>query len=254
MAKKPGEDTIAGVPNFGKAADAFTGNASDRARPKLGETAPEASQGAWRERVFTPRTVLSPKEVLAGLESAVRVTLASANHVRLAFDEVRRLWLPFLRQALEQAGGDGIDAWLVTLFKPPGRPALDPLFAALGPAVSRLQVARDLAHFEEEALKTIELVRRSLKVPRPKRLSFKQTERELEGKLEVDELLAISFASEAELLRRITEIGSAMEQLRDQIRTLPGKQPDGMYSNFVRLKVELRVLDAEARRRERTPR
>jgi hypothetical protein len=30
---------------------------------------------------------------------------------------------------------------------------------------------------------------------------------------------------------------------------MPGKQPDGMYANFVRLKAELRVLDAEIKRR-----
>ena len=41
-------------------------------------------------------------------------------------------------------------------------------------------------------------------------------------------------------------------ELRDQIRKMPGKQPDGMYANFVRLKAELRVLDAELKRRAGT--
>jgi hypothetical protein len=45
------------------------------------------------------------------------------------------------------------------------------------------------------------------------------------------------------------EIGNTMNMLREQIRKMPGKQPDGMYANFVRLKAELRVLDAEIKRR-----
>jgi hypothetical protein len=40
-----------------------------------------------------------------------------------------------------------------------------------------------------------------------------------------------------------------MGQLRDQIRKMPGKQPDGMYANFVRLKTELKVIDGELKRR-----
>jgi hypothetical protein len=76
-------------------------------------------------------------------------------------------------------------------------------------------------------------------------------ERELEGKIEVDDLLLIAFSSEDELTRRISEIGNTMGQLRDQIKSMPGKQPDGMYSNFVRLKAELRLVDAELRGRPR---
>jgi hypothetical protein len=252
MTKKPGDETIQGTPDFGRATDAYDASkpvTGSRPVPKLAEAAPEVSQGAWRERVFTPRAVLTKEEILAGLESALRVTLASANHPRVAFDQVRKLWLPFLRQAVEQAGGDGVDAWLLTMFKPPGRSALDALFAELGPAVARLRSARDLAHFEEEALKAVEQVRSRLSAPKPRRLSFKQMERELEGKLEVDELLQVTFASDDELARRIAEIGGTMSQLRDQIKTMPGKQPDGMYANFVRLKAELRVLDGELRRR-----
>ena len=87
------------------------------------------------------------------------------------------------------------------------------------------------------------------KPDKPRKLSFKALERELEGKLEVDELLLVAVSDDGELTRRLKEIGGTMESLRDQLKKRPGKQPDGMFSNFVRLKAEVRVLDAELRRR-----
>ncbi len=215
--------------------------------------APEVSQGKWRERVFTPRAVMSKAEVQSSMETALRVALADANHVRVAFEQLRQSWLPLLRQAMEQAGGDGLDAWLMSLFKPPGRQGMDPLLAQLVADVSRLRAAKDLALFEEEALKAVETVRRVMGFDRPRKLSFKVMEHELEGKLEVDELVSIAVSDDAELSRRVKEIGSTMELLRDQIKRRPGKQPDGLFSNFVRLKAELRVLDCELKRRGATP-
>jgi hypothetical protein len=88
---------------------------------------------------------------------------------------------------------------------------------------------------------------------KPRKLSFKVLERELEGKLEVDELFLLAVSDDGELSRRLKEIGSTMESLRDQLKKRPGKQPDGMYSNFVRLKAEVRVLAAELRRRGAQP-
>lgn len=214
-----------------------------------GETAPEVSQGKWRDRVFKPRAVLSNDEILKGLEASLRVVLGDANHVRVAFEELRRAWLPTLRQALEQAGGDAFDAWLSALLKPPGRTGMDPLFPALVADFGRLRAAKELAAFEEEAHKVIATVQRVLGFEKPRKLSFKGMEKELEGRLEVDELFVIAVSDEGELTRRLKEIGSTMESLRDQIRQLPGKQPSGMFNNFVRLKVELKVLDAELRRR-----
>jgi hypothetical protein len=78
-------------------------------------------------------------------------------------------------------------------------------------------------------------------------------ERELEGKLEVHELILVRLSSDEELTRRLREIGSTMEQLRDQLKSRPGLQPDGMFSNFVRLKAEVRVLDAELKHRAAHP-
>lgn len=253
--KKPGDETIRGTPGFDqRSEDSFVGGKNKVSLSdlkKAAEAAPEVSQGAWRERVFTPRAVMSREEVKAGLSSALRVALGSVNQPRVAMEKLRPAWLPLLRQALEQAGGDGIDAWLMTLFSPPGKVAKTPLFDELSEALLRMRNAKDLAGFEEDALKTIELVDAALGNA-PTKLSFKQTERQLEGKVEVDELLGIRAGAEEDLTRRLTEIGNTMTQLRDQIRTMPGKQPDGMYSNFARLKAELRVLDSELKRRAGT--
>ena len=253
--KPPGDETIRGSPGFdARAEDSFVGGkhkVSFNDLKKAGETAPEVSQGAWRERVFTPRAIMSREDVKAGLQSALRVVMGTVNLPRVAMEKLRPAWLALLRQALEQAGGDGIDAWLLILFTPPGKPSKQPLFIEVSEALLRMRNAKDLAGFEEESLKTVELVDAAL-ANAPVKLSFKQTERELEGKLEVDELLSIRCGSEDDLNRRFTEIGNTMNQLRDQIKKMPGKQPDGMYANFVRLKAELRVLDAELKRRSGT--
>lgn len=252
--KPPGDETIKGLPGFDqRATDSFVGRSKVSLSDikKAAEAAPEVSQGAWRERVFTPRAVMSRDEVKLGLQSALRVAMGTVNHPQVALDRVRQAWLPLLRQALEQAGGDGIDAWLQSLFSPPGGSAKQPFFGELSDGLARMRAAKDLSSFEEEALKSVEQVDAAL-ANAPVKLSFKQMERQLEGKLEVDELLGIRSGADDDLSRRFTEIGNTMGQLRDQIRKMPGKQPDGMYANFVRLKAELRVLDAELKRRAGT--
>ncbi|MDP1916038.1 MAG: hypothetical protein Q8L14_07325 [Myxococcales bacterium] len=271
VAKKPTTSTstpaVKGVPIDAPPTDSFVGRMKlpSSSHPQLnevptgpqkiitGETAPEVSQGKWRDRVFTPRAVLSNDEILKGLEASLRVVLKDANHVRVAFEELRRGWLPTIRQALEQAGGDGLDAWISSLLKPTGRSGMDPLFPSLVADFARLRAAKELAAFEEEAHKVIATVQRVLSFEKPRKLSFKVLEKDLEGRLEVDELFLISVSDDGELTRRLKEIGSTMESLRDQIRQLPGKQPSGMFNNFVRLKVELKVLDAELRRRSPAP-
>jgi hypothetical protein len=253
--KKPGDETTRGLPDVSmRREDSFVG----RARVSLGdikkaaaEVAPEVSQGAWRERVFTPRAVMSREDIVAGLKASLRTALATANHPRVAFDAVRGAWLPMLRQALEQAGGDGIDAWLQVLFAFPGKVAKQVFFAELADGLARMRSARDLVTFENEATAAAALVDAALGAA-PVKLSFKQMERHLEGKLEVDELLVVRAGVDDDLRHRLGEIDGTMSQLREQIRKLPGKQPDGMYANFVRLKAELRVLDAELRRRAGT--
>lgn len=252
--KKPGDETLPGGQTlpFGTQAgrDTFSTSVSSGSHKAVGaEAAPEASQGRWRERAFTPRGVMPPEEVLKGLEAALRVSLASVSHPKVAFDEVRTAWLPFLRQAMEQAGGDGLDAWLQSMLHPPARSPADRLLLDLTAAVGRMRAAVNLVAFEEEALQAIGVVRAGLHAAAPRKLSFKQLEKELEGKLEVDELMLVLFSDPAELGRRVQEIASSLDSLRAQIRRMPGKQPDGMYSNFARLKAAFRVIDAELKRR-----
>lgn len=248
--KPPGDETIKGIPGFAaRAEDSFIGHTSSGLIKKLAEAAPEVSQGAWRERVFTPRALMSHDEIKQGLTSSLRVAMATANHPRTAFDVVRTAWMPLLRQALEQSGGDGIDTWLNQLFAQQNKQPRQPLFNALGDALQRMRTARDLAVLEEEALKLVSLVDDAWALKPVMRLSFKQMERQLEGKLEVDELLGVRGGTSDGLTSRMEELGSTLTQLRDQIRSQPGRQPDGMYANFVRLKTEARVLDAELNRR-----
>ncbi|MBL8912127.1 MAG: hypothetical protein JNM17_15635 [Archangium sp.] len=249
--KKPGDETIKGLPSFeSRSEDSFVGKSKEIVSElkKAAEAAPEVSQGAWRERAFTPRSVMSKEEIKSALSSALRVALASANHPRVAFDQVRTAWLPVLRQALEQGAGDGLDAWLEAILTPPGKTPKHPLFANVGDALLRMRTAKELAAFEEDALKLVNGIDTTLSSA-PVKLSFKQMEKQLEGKLEVDELLAIRAGTTEELQTRIAEIGGTMTQLRDQIRKMPGGTATGMYSNFVRLKAELRVLDAEVKAR-----
>jgi hypothetical protein len=252
--KRPDDETLGGGPGF-QSDEQEKPRSPSGLRPVLsrGAMAPEASQGPWRERAFLPRSVLAPEEILEAMARSLRVTMTTASHPRVAHEALRGAWLPTLRQALEGAGGDGIDAWLGALLTPPAAPPRTPFFEELGAALRRMRQSRDVAVLEEEALKTIELVRRACTAEAPTRLSFKRMERELEGKLEVDQLLLIVASSEEELSRRLEEIGHTMEQLRDQIRHRPGSQPDGMYANFVRLKTELKVLDAELGRRRGAP-
>ena len=64
--KPPGDETIKGLPGFDqRATDSFVGRSKVSLSDikKAAETAPEVSQGAWRERVFTPRAVMSRDEV-----------------------------------------------------------------------------------------------------------------------------------------------------------------------------------------------
>ncbi len=252
--KKPEDETLRGAPDFesGDSTKSPSGASPAVARPSsasLRAVAPEVSQGVWRERAYVPRAVLTGDEVISGLETGLRNVLSNANHPAVAFQEVRTAWVPFLRQALEQTGGDGIDAWLTRVLRPPGRRAMDPLFDDLLAQLRRLRSSRELAQFEEEALKASELVRKAFAREQPRRLSFKQMELELEGKLEIDDLLLAGCCDDNELTHRLAEIGKTMEQLRDQIRTLPGSKPAGMFGNFTRLKAEMRVLDGEIKRR-----
>jgi hypothetical protein len=208
-----------------------------------------SGSGARREREYGPRTELTQAEVVEALERSLRVLMTSASHPRVAYDGLRQAWFPALRQAVEQLGGDGIDSWLTSLLQPPGRLPADPFFSDLVTALQHMRGARDVAQLEEEALKAIELVRRVGRAGPPRRLSVQVLEGELEGALDLEALLTMAAAAPDDLRRRLGEIDSSMQVLRDQLTRAPGHPPEGLAGRFARLKAELRVLDGELRRR-----
>ncbi len=268
MGQKPGDETVQGAPDFGPKKpevksgrhDAYVapsdsgralgedlGGTTGTHREIKGETAPEVSQGAWRERAFIPRATMSRDEMLNALAGLVDASKGRVGSVAPVFELLRTQWLPVLRQAMEQAGGDGIDAWLLTVLKPPGKTATAPLLSDLIEAFSRMRKATAVDALLTHARTVVEAVDRATQ--KPKRVSFKQMERELEGKVEIHELLKILFSDDDELVSRLEEIGHTMETIRGQLKSMPGSKPDGMYSNFTRLKAEARVLSAELVRR-----
>lgn len=244
---KPDDKTLRDEPGLPDQADESVAAAFQRR-----VRAPEVNQKPRREQASAQRAVLGPGGIVDSMARSLRVIMTSASHPRVAYEGLREAWLPALRQAIEQAGGDGIDSWLTGLFDPSGPQPAVSFFQELGASLRRMRQSRDVAVLEEEALKTIELVRRVCQAPERRPLSFERMERDLEGTLEIGQLLHVIASSEDELARRLAEIGGTMEQLRDQLRSSPGNQPDGLYANFVHLKAELRVLDGELRRRERS--
>ncbi len=223
---------------------------SEPARVATGSAAPELSQGAWRERAFLPRGTMPGDQVLAELGRALKLaSMQVGKELEATRVALKTEWMPFLRQAVEQAGGDGLDALLSKLLAPPGKPAKDRLVSELSVAMKRVEAAPSLSLLLAEGKRVYEAVRRALRDPEPKKISFKWLERELEGRIEIDALLAIVWASDDELAQRLDHVESTLEGLRAQLRGLPGAQPSGMFSNFARLKVEKTVVEAEQRRR-----
>ena len=267
MGPKPGDETIQGKPDFdkpGSGRDKYIKPTDDKRalgedlggttgthKEMKGETAPEVSQGAWRERVFVPRSTMSREEMLTALGALLDTSKGRVGSAAPVFELLRAEWLPVLRQAMEQAGGDGIDAWLLTVLKPPGKTATAPLLSELIDAFGRMRQATAVDALLSHARGVVEAVDRATQ--KPNKVSFKQMERELEGKVEIHELLKILFSDDEELVSRLEEILSTMETIRSQLKSMPGTKPDGMYSNFTRLKAEARVLSAELARRGLPP-
>jgi hypothetical protein len=212
-----------------------------------GETAPEVSQGAWRERAFMPRATMGHGEMTAALKTSIDTARTSPSPVGLVFVHLRADWLPVLRQAAEQAAGDGIDCWLLSALKPPGKVAKSPLLQELIAAFEKMRAASTTETMLTAAADVVSAVERATVAP--KKVSFKQMELLLEGKVEIHELLLILFCDDQELKTRLAEIAGTMDTIRGQLKSMPGAKPDGMYSNFTRLKAEAKVLTAELTRR-----
>jgi len=218
-------------------------------KPVFTSVAPEVSKGRFHERSAAPRGVLSAAAVLTGLDDALQKAMRSPVAMSAVRGMLKTDWLPLLRQVVEQAGGDGVDAYVAQLLAPPGRVATTPLLAELASGMARLDTAADANALRTAAQQVRALVARTLEDKAPRALSLQLLESELDGRVEVDTLLSIRFAPDTELNTRRTQAEKTLEALRQQMRQMPGQQAGGIFTNFARLKTEKRVMDAEARRR-----
>lgn len=227
----------------------LNGETTSPGSPPFTGVAPEVRQSRWHDRSAAPRGVLPAEAVLKGLDEALQKAGQGSGPVGVVREQLKADWLPLLRQVVEQVGGDGMDAYVTQLLSPPGRQAVTPLVEALAAGMERLEAATDAGTLRAGAQELRALVARTLEDPAPRPISLELQERELDGRVDVDTLLSIRFASNAELATRRTRAEKTMEDLRQQMRAMQGVQPDGLFSNFARVKVEKRVMDAEARRR-----
>ncbi|MBX5483959.1 MAG: hypothetical protein IRZ16_19215 [Myxococcaceae bacterium] len=211
--------------------------------------APEVSQGPWRERAFIPRGVVPKEEILESMEQALQIAAMQTGPLQRVRIALRAELMPLLRQAVEQAGGDGLDAWLSQLTRPPGRPAKDPFLMQLAALMDRFGCAPHQEALLGEAKAIAALVQKALCAPAPKKLSLKFLEEEFEGRIEVDALLTILFATDEELERQRQQVDRTLDSMRLQMRSMAGASPDGLMWNFSRLKVEKRIVEAEQKRR-----
>ncbi|MBI3183688.1 MAG: hypothetical protein HYZ28_16240 [Myxococcales bacterium] len=210
------------------------------------EVAPEVSH-VWRERAFAPRGVVPREEILTQLDRALRVASAAKAPPEKVWVALKGEWMPFLRQAVEQAAGDGLDAYLAHVIdgKPPPKGML--LELALG--MERTGQADHTQAIVAEGRKVIEAVRSALNSAAAKKISLKGIERHLDSRVDLGDVLQILFESDAELEKRLGHTDRTLESLRAQLKEMPGGQPEGMLSAFARLKVETRLIEAEQRRR-----
>src|SRR5512140_1623680 len=227
-----------------------------RLRARMQDAAHEVSQGPWRERAFAPRSVMPPEEIAAGLRNELKMALASSplgggNAVEVARQQVKAGWLPFVRQAIEQAGGDGLDGLLRAILGRPGPKVEDPLVADVLAGYAAMNEAATVDAFMHEAGKVQSLIERALAQPAPK-LSFRALEKDLEGRLDLDAVLALFFSTDEELALRLADVHQSIDNLRKQLRESMGAQPNASLWNFSRLKAERILIEAEQKRRGKT--
>ena len=236
-------------PRGGSSMPSLSGETTSPGSPAFTGVAPEVRQSRWHDRSAAPRGVLPAEAVLKGLDEALQKAALDKAPVGSVREQLKADWLPLLRQVVEQAGGDGMDAYVTQLLSPPGRRAVTPLVEALASGMERLEAAVDTDSLRAVAQELRAVVAGALADPAPSPISLELQERELDGRIDVDTMLSIRFASNAELAARRARAEKTLEDLRQQMRALQGVQPDGLFSNFARVKVEKRVMDAEARRR-----
>ncbi len=222
----------------------------NRKPPAADGVAPELSQGAWRDRTFTPRRVMSADAIVGALRSALDEAMRGQKSVEAMYQQLKVAWLSTLRQAIEQAGDDGLNAWLMEILRGGPRRSKDELFENITLKMREIRVSESIDQLKTHAMELITLVDGSVHSPNRRALSLKQLEKELEGKIDVHELLEIRLQNDTELGARLGDIEFAMERLRSQMTHSPGQTPQGMYASFTRLKAERRAIDAEMKHRK----
>jgi hypothetical protein len=244
------ERTVVGRPSW-SGGDGFEASEvkTSPGRPAFTGVAPEVRKSLFHDRSAPPRGLLAAEALLSGLDEALQKAEQPRSPVAAVREQLKKDWLPLLRLAVEQAGGDGMDAYVTQLLAPPGRKAASPLLEELASGMERLEAAADVTALCTVARELRARVAQELADPSPRAISLKLLESELDGRVEVDAMLSIRFASNAELVARRAEAEKTLEELRKQMQVLTGKPPGGIFSNFARVKVEKRVMDAEARRR-----
>jgi hypothetical protein len=225
-----------------------------RLRARMKDAAHEVSQGAWRERAFAPRGVMPPEEISAGLRNELKMALVSSplgggHALEAARQQVRTGWLPFVRQAIEQAGGDGLDGLLRALLGRPGPKVSDSLVADVLAGYAAMNEASTVDALMQEAGKVQSLIEQALAQPELKKLSFRALEKDLEGRLDLDAVLALFFSTDEELTLRLIDVHASIDNLRKQLRDSMGASPNASLWNFSRLKAERILIEAEQKRR-----
>jgi hypothetical protein len=225
--------------------------ASDAQKQLHGQQNKEITLGAWRDRAFAPRGTMSKVEILKGLERALKLaTIRKTRELARVRKAFKAEILPLLMEGVEQAGGDGVDAYLSSLSDPQAKPAKESLVKSLGLQMVKVNKATSVVQMVEEGKKVVDLLRKAMGTSSAKKLSHEKLEAEFEGKLSIDAILAIFFGDDAELKERLSQLDGSLENLRAELRAMPGGQPQGLMWNFSRLKVERKVVDSEIKRRE----
>jgi len=220
-----------------------------RSAEKLRSLAPEVSQGLWRERAYVPRAIMPKDAILSGMREALAEVLATFTEMWHLRAELKSRWLPFVQQALEQAGGDGLDVHLRRLLGKTGKPAKNAFWADLIAGYARLNATPTAQDFQAEAEGLIDRVDLALSSP-PSDISLKVLEEELEGRLDLPEVISMLTASNEELGTRLASVRESLETIRSELRAGgTGGQPTSLLWNFTRVKAERILLESERRRR-----
>lgn len=208
-----------------------------------------SSKSAPKEATPAPRPKVAPPEILAGLQVRLLDATSAKESQAGLVKRLAKEWLPLLRHAVEQGGGDGIDSWLNVVLKLPAvSNGIDVLLIELGVTFERMRGAEDVASAVAEAGYAIDAVQRALKSPR--RLSLKGLQRELDGKLDVEDVLKVVLAGVPELEQRLAELAPILTKQKEQFSQMGRSKADGLYLNYARLKAERRLIEGELERRK----